>query len=68
MQWRLVNVCRYEANAPERTRAQNIKYLFKTKIIYQNYSVEFNSLRTKRYLSDLKTQLAPRSKHFLPRL
>jgi len=28
----------------------------------------FKSLRTKLYLSDLKAQLVPRSKHSLPRL
>jgi len=32
------------------------------------FAVEFNPLRTKLYLSDLKTQFVPCSKHSLPRL
>ena len=40
----------------------------KTKTTYQIYSVELNPLRTKLYLSDIRTQFVPRSKHSLSRL
>jgi len=63
--WMVADMRPMFLDAPEH-RALNI-YL-KTKIIYQIYSVEFNPLRIKIYLSDLKTQFVPRSKHFPPRL
>jgi hypothetical protein len=40
----------------------------KTKTTYQIYGAELNPLRTKLYLSDIKTPFVPRSKHVLPLL
>jgi len=35
---------------------------------FLSYKLNFNTVRTKLYLSQLKTQFVPRTKHSVPRL
>jgi hypothetical protein len=44
----------------------NIKMILKTQ--YAKLWAVLNLLKTKFYLSDLRTQIVPRSKHSLPRI
>jgi hypothetical protein len=63
---RLVTQCfnHYATPGPHRT----LNSYLKTNTIYHIYMVEFNPLKTKFYLSDLKSEFVPRSKRPLPRL